>query len=475
MDDQQQLIEIFAHPPEYKIVGVAGKGAYAVVIKARFDLANLMQVPVTPGSGESWQMHPTTSSTLDPDAVPSDGTETPPRKSGALALSYLSNPGPTGPTEVAIKRLVDFASVNRVATDVFKLHYLRKVCRELEILAHFSHVDQIVNITECYLSMDELDVFFVMPFIPYDLEEMIKSRSLEEDLIRWLIFQILLALEAVHSAGVMHRDLTLKNVLVDGETWDCRLADFGLSRARETSTQDITLDVVTLEYRAPELLMQYKWYDGKVDIWSLGCIMAELFLRYRFFRPQKRDVFFQLRCIMETVTGFPDLNDAREAASDTAIAFLERTQAQSTGNLPAPVDLRKYFGAAPSAPTVADGQSSPDTGASAAQGFPAAPSTISEDALDVLKAALVWNPHRRASATSLLAMPWFTKDQYCRQVMEQVAKQRAETPISKFTEFVERMDGDELRNRILERAGNRRGTLETTLAALPPAARPLNQ
>ncbi|KAJ9451263.1 Extracellular signal-regulated kinase 1 [Diplonema papillatum] len=90
-----------------------------------------------------------------------------------------------------------------------------------------------------------------------------------------MLYSMLCGLFAMHSADVMHRDLKPSNILVDSDG-TVKLADFGLSRDNpQTVNDELTNYVVTRWYRAPEVLIQDR-YDGAVDVWSLGCIFAEM-------------------------------------------------------------------------------------------------------------------------------------------------------------------------------------------------------
>lgn len=96
----------------------------------------------------------------------------------------------------------------------------------------------------------------------------------------------------------MHRDIKPANILlvlkeVESQTTDinhytCKLADFGLARSFRTPPAPLTAvdkDVVTLSYRAPELLLGAEHYNTAIDIWSLGCVLAELLTGRQIFRP----------------------------------------------------------------------------------------------------------------------------------------------------------------------------------------------
>lgn len=87
--------------------------------------------------------------------------------------------------------------------------------------------------------------------------------------------QLIEALAYLHSHRILHRDLKPQNMLVDKEG-HIKLADFGLSRSFSLPTRTYTHEVVTMWYRAPELLLGAKMYCTGIDIWSLGCIMAEM-------------------------------------------------------------------------------------------------------------------------------------------------------------------------------------------------------
>lgn len=82
----------------------------------------------------------------------------------------------------------------------------------------------------------------------------------------------------LHTRTILHRDLKPQNLLIDKEG-HIKLADFGLSRSFSLPTRTYTHEVVTMWYRAPELLLGTKIYCTGVDIWSLGCILAEMVSR----------------------------------------------------------------------------------------------------------------------------------------------------------------------------------------------------
>merc|ERR1712176_553400 len=90
----------------------------------------------------------------------------------------------------------------------------------------------------------------------------------------------------IHSAGVIHRDLKPENILVNGSDCNLKICDFGLARGvykEKDKGANLTEYVVTRWYRAPEVMCSARQYDEKVDVWSVGCIFAELLLRKPLF------------------------------------------------------------------------------------------------------------------------------------------------------------------------------------------------
>merc|ERR1719281_1167149 len=90
------------------------------------------------------------------------------------------------------------------------------------------------------------------------------------------VCQCFRGVEYCHSHRVLHRDLKPQNVLIDVTNLRLKLADFGLARAFSVPLKPYTHEVVTLWYRAPEILLGQSKYANPIDIWSLGCIMAEM-------------------------------------------------------------------------------------------------------------------------------------------------------------------------------------------------------
>ena len=117
-------------------------------------------------------------------------------------------------------------------------------------------------------------------FMDTDLHTVIRANICEEIHIQYITWQVLKALKYIHSTNIIHRDIKPSNILINQE---CRVkvADFGLARHLHESEHSATLlsdYVATRWYRAPEILLGSPRYDHSIDLWALGCIIAELYL-----------------------------------------------------------------------------------------------------------------------------------------------------------------------------------------------------
>lgn len=104
--------------------------------------------------------------------------------------------------------------------------------------------------------------------------------------IRSITYQLLAGLNELHSQKVLHRDLKPANILLfthSADSLQVKIADFGISRFSTVPVREYSNDVVTLWYRAPELLLGSVTYNDRIDIWSVGCILAELIIQKPLF------------------------------------------------------------------------------------------------------------------------------------------------------------------------------------------------
>ena len=94
--------------------------------------------------------------------------------------------------------------------------------------------------------------------------------------IKWLMFQLLKGVSYIHKRGFFHRDLKPENLLID-DNLNLKISDFGLCRELE-SAPPYTEYISTRWYRAPECVLRSRGYNQKMDIFAIGCIMAELYM-----------------------------------------------------------------------------------------------------------------------------------------------------------------------------------------------------
>jgi serine/threonine protein kinase len=166
-------------------------------------------------------------------------------------------------------------AIKRIYPDVLRNPFLgTRVVREIKLLSHFNHPN-IIGIRNlfCTVRQGKESVWMVMDVMDMDLQALMRSgQALSEQHVQFFMAQILSALECIHDAGVIHRDLTPANCLLDINC-DLRICDFGLAREEDNFMTDY---VVMRWYRAPELLMQLPTYNTSVDIWAAGCILAQM-------------------------------------------------------------------------------------------------------------------------------------------------------------------------------------------------------
>lgn len=148
--------------------------------------------------------------------------------------------------------------------------------REISVLLALSH-ESIVTVKEMVVG-DAIDkAFMVMEFFEFDLKDGISKfdGALAQSELKGIMQQILAGTQHMHAKWFLHRDLKTSNILVH-QTGRIALADFGLARRFQDPPRAMTQLVVTLWYRAPELLFGEACYGPAVDMWSIGCIFGEL-------------------------------------------------------------------------------------------------------------------------------------------------------------------------------------------------------
>jgi len=212
----------------------------------------------------------------------------------------------------------------------------KRILREIKILKHFRH-ENIIGIVDMMPPNvkhveDFHDVYIVTDLMETDLHRIIYSKqSLSIDHVQYFLYQILRAVKYIHSAGVLHRDLKPSNLLVNSNC-DLKVCDFGLSRGFSLTPDEfgaeitdkslvLTEYVVTRWYRAPEIMLACHQYSKPVDVWSIGCIFAELLGRKPYFPGD--DYIDQLTIICEKLGKLSD-DELNFVTSEKAKRFMRK-------------------------------------------------------------------------------------------------------------------------------------------------------
>ncbi|CAM8947635.1 unnamed protein product [Rhodiola kirilowii] len=171
--------------------------------------------------------------------------------------------------------------------------------REINILLSFHH-PSIVDVKEVVVGSSLDSIFMVMEYMEHDLKGLMETmkQPYSQSEVKCLMLQLLEGVKYLHNNWVLHRDLKTSNLLLNNRG-ELKICDFGLSRQYGSPLKPYTQLVVTLWYRAPELLLGAKQYSTAIDMWSLGCIMAELLSKKPLF--DGKTEFEQLDKIFRTL------------------------------------------------------------------------------------------------------------------------------------------------------------------------------
>mmetsp|Transcript_12718 Transcript_12718/g.20559 ORF Transcript_12718/g.20559 Transcript_12718/m.20559 type:complete len:310 (+) Transcript_12718:158-1087(+) len=274
---------------------------------------------------------------------------------GAFAAVYLGE-RKSDHTKVAIKQVLRKGKHSGVDWTAL---------REIKMLQEMN-TKNVVGLLDVFALTTPVSINMVMEFCPFDLKKVIDMNDLllEEADIKSYMQMMLRGTAEMHKLWVLHRDLKPDNLLI-GDDRQLKLADFGLARIVGDPDEEISYLVVTLPYRSPELLFGAKEYGVGVDIWSIGCIMAELMIR-RIFLPGMSDedqlgkIFYMFGT--PTEAEWPKMKSLNK--------FMQFTKHDA-------VDLRQVFGA------------------------------YSKESIDLLKKLMEINPAKRITASEALEHDYF--------------------------------------------------------------------
>lgn len=182
----------------------------------------------------------------------------------------------------------------------------QRTFREIMFLQELHGHPNIVRLMNVLKADNDNDIYIVTDYMESDLHAVIKASILEPIHRTYVTYQILKCLKYLHSAMILHRDIKPSNILLNS---DClvKICDFGLARSilkTPDPASNITMTdyVATRWYRAPEILLGSSVYTWGVDIWSVGCIIGELFTRKPIF--PGNSTMNQLDRIMEVTNLF---------------------------------------------------------------------------------------------------------------------------------------------------------------------------
>lgn len=244
--------------------------------------------------------------------------------------------------------------------------------RELRLLKLLKH-ENIINIETIILPKsreDFEDVYVISEMMDTDLTSIIKSdQPLTEEHYKFFLYQLLRGLKYIHSAKIVHRDLKPRNLLVNSNC-DLKICDFGLARPlfKNMKANVLTEYVATRWYRAPELLLSANTYTTSVDMWSVGCIFAEMLQRKPFL--PGTDTKNQIELICEYL-GTPDLDNIKNIPEESKKLIKNLPKNKKNGR-----DFTKLFCEAP------------------------------PEAIDLLKKLLLFDPEKRITVEQALQHPY---------------------------------------------------------------------
>ena len=210
--------------------------------------------------------------------------------------------------------------------------FTKRTLREIRILRLLKH-ENIISLKRVFASVKSNqfdDLYLVFDLMETDLANIIKSpQPLSGHHIQFFLYQILRGLKFLHSAGIIHRDIKPRNLLVNSNC-DLKICDMGLARfdtGTLTSCPPMTDYVATRWYRAPEIILQWDGYSKAIDLWAVGCILAELIGRKPIFPGMEADHQITLIC---EVLGRPSPALIQRCPHPETIQFLEALPLKAT-------------------------------------------------------------------------------------------------------------------------------------------------
>ncbi|CAI9090117.1 OLC1v1024811C1 [Oldenlandia corymbosa var. corymbosa] len=194
-----------------------------------------------------------------------------------------------------VYRAKEKATGNIVALKKTRLHEDEEgvpptTLREVSILRMLSrgpHVVRLLDVKQGLSKEGKTVLYLVFEYMNTDLKKFIRSYRQMGDIppqtVKSLMYQLCKGVAFCHGHGVLHRDLKPHNLLMDRKTNTLKIADLGLARSYTVPIKKYTHEILTLWYRAPEVLLGSTHYSTAVDMWSVACIFAELVTKQALF------------------------------------------------------------------------------------------------------------------------------------------------------------------------------------------------
>ncbi|MBN3325835.1 MK14A kinase, partial [Atractosteus spatula] len=268
------------------------------------------------------------------------------------------------------------------------LTHAKRAYRELRLLRHIKH-ENVISLVSVFTpdpSLEKFQTFYmVMPFVAQDLSHIMKKGRLTDKIVTYLVYQLLRGLKYIHSAGIVHRDLKPSNLAVN-ENCELKILDFGLARHTES---EMTGYVVTRWYRAPEVVLSWMhysqtapfqcspWVSSTVDIWSAGCILAEMITGEVLFPGND--------CILYLKSDIDQLKRILNLTGSPHPSLVEKMQSK---------DARRYVQSLPHQEK---------------RNFRAVFPHMDRKVVDLLEKMLLLDPERRVTAKEALSHPYLAE------------------------------------------------------------------
>lgn len=314
---------------KYEIIGYIASGTYGRVYKARARTTSA-SIPLTRGSSQAGidgkrrvltpslgdtpsQLTPANSSIGGPPSSSNTTTgatagTTPTNGATSASTTSTKHPARTEGRICAIKKF-------KADKEGEVTHYTgisQSACREMALCRELNH-ENVISLIETIL--EDKSIYMVFDYAEHDLLQIIhyhcqpERRPIPENMIKSVLWQLLNGVSYLHQNWVLHRDLKPANIMLSSDGV-VKIGDLGLARLFNNPL--ITLwggdkVVVTIWYRAPELLLGARHYTPAIDLWAVGCIFAELLSLRPIFKGEeakmdnKRNIPFQRNQIQKVI------------------------------------------------------------------------------------------------------------------------------------------------------------------------------